>query len=123
MKIFFLVLGLVCLVAGSIGVVLPILPSTPFFLAAAFCFAKSSERLHRWFLSTKLYRNHLESFVKRRAMRLRTKISIMVTVTVVLAVGFVFMRGFLVGQGVLLLIWILHMVYFTLRIKTLRKYD
>ena len=45
-RLFFLVLGCVCLGLGCIGVVLPILPTVPFFLVTVFCFAKSSQRLH-----------------------------------------------------------------------------
>lgn len=54
-RLFFLVLGCVCLGLGCIGVVLPILPTVPFFLVTVFCFAKSSQRLHSWFVGTRLY--------------------------------------------------------------------
>ena len=68
MKIVYMLLGFICLGLGSIGVVLPMLPTAPFLLAAAFFFAKSSKSLHDWFVSTKIYKNHLDSFVKERAM-------------------------------------------------------
>ena len=45
-KIFWIVLGFLCLGFGTIGIVLPILPTVPFYMATLFCFAKSSERLH-----------------------------------------------------------------------------
>ena len=72
LKLLWLLLGLVCLGLGCVGVVLPIIPSVPFFLVTVFCFAKSSKKLHDWFLSTKLYKKHLESFVQKRAMTMRT---------------------------------------------------
>lgn len=51
-RLFFLILGCICLALGCIGIVLPILPTVPFFLVTVFCFANSSRRLHDWFLST-----------------------------------------------------------------------
>ena len=51
---------------GALGAVLPVLPTTPFLLVAAFCFARSSERLNAWFRSTKLYRTVLEGYVAKR---------------------------------------------------------
>ena len=52
---FYLTLGFICLGLGFIGLLLPVLPTTPFILAAAFAFSKSSERLHTWLLGHKLY--------------------------------------------------------------------
>ena len=60
-------LGILCLVLGTIGVVLPILPTVPFYMATVFCFAKGSKTLHDWFLGTSLYKKHLESFAKEKA--------------------------------------------------------
>ena len=62
-KVFFVVLGCLSLGLGALGAVLPLLPAFPFLMLAAFCFAKSSEKLHGWFVSTKLYKKNLESFV------------------------------------------------------------
>ena len=65
LKIVWLTAAFLCLGIGAIGVILPILPTTPFLLVASFCFARGSERFHKWFMGTKLYKNHLDSFVKR----------------------------------------------------------
>ena len=63
----FLVLGCLRLGWGCVGMVLPVLPTVPFFLAAMFCFANSLEKLHNCFLGTKFYKKHLESFVRGMA--------------------------------------------------------
>ena len=55
---------------GTVGVILPILPAVPFYMATVFCFAKSSRRLHQWFLGTPLYQRHLESFVERGSIEI-----------------------------------------------------
>ena len=55
-KLLYVILGCIGLALGAVGAVLPLLPAFPFLLLAAFCFAKSSEKLHRWFTGTKLYK-------------------------------------------------------------------
>ena len=68
LKIFWMTLGFLCLGLGTMGIVLPILPTVPFYMATLFFFANSSEKLHSWFLETNLYKKHLDSFVQKRAM-------------------------------------------------------
>ncbi|SLN43424.1 Inner membrane protein YbaN [Roseovarius litorisediminis] len=51
MRILWAAMGLICVGLGLAGVALPLLPTVPFMLLAAFCFARSSERLHNWLLS------------------------------------------------------------------------
>ena len=76
-KYLYITEGLISLVLGSIGVVLPVLPTTPFLLLSSYCFAKGSERFNNWFINTKLYKNNLESFVEKREMTLKQKICIL----------------------------------------------
>lgn len=115
-KILYIMIGCISLGLGIIGVILPILPTVPFVLLAAFCFAKSSERLDGWFKNTKLYR---ENNIKN-GMTKRVKIRIMCSVTLLMSIGFIMMglKDIVVGNIVLLIVWIFHMAYFTFGVKT-----
>ncbi len=121
-KVLFVILGCVGLALGAVGVVLPLLPAFPFLLLAAFCFAKSSERLHSWFTGTKLYKNNLESYVKGKGMTWKTKIRVMITVTLVMSVGFTMMmlKGIYVPCAILACVWVFHIVYFIFGVKTIK---
>ena len=121
MKIVYIILGCLSLGVGVLGVILPFLPAFPFLLFAAFCFGKSSEKLHNWFIGTSLYKKNLESYVQKRGMTMQTKVKIIVMVTVLMSIGFIMMSNVLVGRIVLFLVWIFHLYYFMCRVKTLRE--
>jgi len=122
-RIVFASLGFVCFGLGTVGVFLPILPTTPFYLAALFFFANSSERLHTWFSGTRLYKKHVESFVKKRGMLLSAKISVIAAVTILMGFGFFMMarKGIWIPCVILAAVWICHVYYFVFRVKTIKK--
>ena len=118
-KYFWIFLGTLCLVLGAIGVVLPILPSVPFFIVTVFAYTKSSEKLHDWFVGTKLYKKNLASFTEKRGMTMATKLKIVITVTIVMGIGFFMMSRVPVGRIILAVVWVCHLLYFFLRVKTI----
>ncbi|MCL2856667.1 MAG: YbaN family protein [Oscillospiraceae bacterium] len=123
-KYVYIIGGLLFLGLGAAGTVLPFVPTTPFVLLAAICFGRSSNRLYKWFISTRLYRNNLEGFVKRRALSVRAKLTLLATITVFMGFSFFVMRAMsapLVSQAILAIIWALHVLYFGFKVKTMRK--
>ena len=122
-RITFVVLGCVSLALAVLGVVLPILPTVPFLALAAFCFAKSSDRLNNWLINTKFYQNNLADFKAGKGMTVKTKVRILVTVTLVMAVGLIamLMKGVIVGSIILSVVWLGHIYYFGFKVKTLEE--
>lgn len=120
-KIFWIILGCISLGLRAVGAVIPMLPTVPFLMLTAVSFAKSSERLHTWFIGTKLYKDNLEDYVSGRGMTWNAKIRIMITVTLLMSIGFIMMavKGIVVGCIVLGCVWVLHILYFCFGVKTL----
>ena len=119
-KILYIVLGTIGLILGAIGAVLPLLPAFPFLLLATVCYAKSSERLHNWFINTKLYKNNLESYVQGNGMSWQVKFRVMGMITIVMSIGFIMMdlKEITYGCIILFIVWIFHILYFSFRVKT-----
>jgi uncharacterized membrane protein YbaN (DUF454 family) len=67
--------GTICVVLGAIGIVLPILPTTPFLLAAAACYYKSSERMHKWLLNNKWFGEYIRNYTEGKGLTKKTKIT------------------------------------------------
>ena len=122
-RLLYLMIGFICLGLGCIGIALPILPTVPFFLETIFCFANSSQRLHDWFLHTKMYKKHLEAFVKKKGMTIKAKITVLISVSLLMGLGFVMMSHVLVGRIILIVIWICHIIYFIFGVKIIKQTD
>ncbi|MDR2931390.1 MAG: YbaN family protein [Propionibacteriaceae bacterium] len=112
-------LGLACLGLGLAGILLPLLPSCPFFIVALACFAKSSRRLHGWFLGSRIYVKYVEPVRTRRPVTWCRKALLMASVTGLFALSVWAMRGVPIGQVVVALVWLAHMVFFLTRITTM----
>ena len=118
-RILWLVLGFIGVGLGAVGAVVPMLPAFPFLMLALLGFGKSSERLHTWFIGTKLYKDNLESFVRGQGMTRKTKIRIMVTVTLLMAFGFfmMFRKDLFISCAILAGVWLFHILYFAFGVK------
>lgn len=118
-KLLWLMIGIVSMVLGAIGIVLPVLPTTPFLLLASFCFAKGSDRFHKWFIGTKLYKKHLESFVTSRSMTLKTKLCILLPASAMLILAMLAMSN-IYGRVFIVFLIIFKYIYFFTRIETVK---
>lgn len=105
---------------GVLGVALPVLPTTPFVLLAAFCFARSSEKVEQWFKSTKLYRRVFETYMTSKEMTLQAKLAILIPITLLLGISAYFMRRITWMLLIFAIVWIGHIVYFGFVVKLKR---
>ncbi len=118
-RFLWLILGFIGVGLGAVGAVVPMFPAFPFLMLALLGFGKSSERLHTWFIGTKLYKDNLESFVRGQGMTKKTKIRIMVTVTLLMAFGFfmMFRKDLFIPCAILAGVWLFHILYFAFGVK------
>lgn len=88
---FFLVLGLCSLLAGILGIVLPLLPTVPFILLSGYCFARSSERLHTWLHQHPWFADALYNWEKQRALKrpLKRKAMVMTLISFAISIAIV----------------------------------
>lgn len=122
-KAFFIALGCISLALGTIGIVLPILPTVPFYLLTAFCFANSSERLHDWFIHTTVYKKYIGSYFRRRGMTKKAKCLLIGTVTAIMVPGFILMDKVPVGRAIMLVVWMGHIFYFGFKVQTIPQQE
>lgn len=118
LKLAFIVIGFISLILGVIGILIPILPTTPFLLLSSVCFLKGSSKLDLWFRNTKIYKKNVDPFLKNKTLTINTKISIICSLTLIFSIGFYFTKNLLLVRIILVLIWFIHILYFTLFIKS-----
>ena len=117
MKYVYVSLGFIFAGIGGIGVMLPILPTTPFLLLALACFSRGSDKFNEWFVSTNLYKNNIEDFVTKRSMTLKNKIIILAFASSMLLIPLIVVDIMWVKIFIVLLI-IYKYYYFVFNIKT-----
>ena len=119
-KTIFIILGFISLGLDIAGIVLPILPTTPFFLLTIFCFTRGSKKFHNWFISTIFYKKHLQSFVTSKALTLQTKLSILIPASIMLSIPFIIVENIYMRVFIILLV-VYKYFYFFKFIETTTK--
>ncbi len=112
-------LAFVCIGLGVIGIVLPILPTTPLFIAAACLFAKGSKKFHKWFLNTTLYGKYIESAIKNGTMERKAKRHMMITLAIVFGMGIFFSP--VIAKIIIFIVAAIHFYVLVFRIKSVEQ--
>lgn len=112
-RILLILLGWLFVALGSIGAVLPLVPTTPFLILAALCFSKGSERLHRWLLERPVFGPLILEWERNGVIRPKAKILSTIMIVLLFAISLlvakvhIILKGLviLIGAGVLFFIW------------------
>ncbi len=86
-RLTWLVIGLLSLAVGALGVALPLLPTTPFILVAAFAFARSSNRLHNWLINHDVFGALISNWQRYGAISRRAKAASVMSMAALLAIS------------------------------------
>ncbi|SDY74471.1 hypothetical protein SAMN05660462_00796 [Proteiniborus ethanoligenes] len=119
-KLLFITLGIISMGVGMIGVVLPILPTTPFLILASVFFVKGSDSFDIWFRGTKIYKNYAEDFINDRSMTLKRKITLMMISDFMLMFPLVMIDN-IYARLFIITVVIFKYYYFIFRIKTKKE--
>lgn len=112
MKFLYLSGGFASLGLGIIGIILPILPTTPFLLLTAFLFSKGSDKYKNWFTSTILYQKYLSNFIEHQTMTRIQKWTLLLTVDFLLLISFILMQSSLLKLLIVFILIIKHWYFY-----------
>lgn len=116
-KILYVCVGFIAFSLGTLGVILPAIPTVPFYLVVLFCFSRGAERFHKWFLSTNLYKKHLENFLINNELSLSTKIKTCIISSAIMI--FSIYKAPILGVKIFIFCSMIFMwFYFIFKIKT-----
>lgn len=120
-KTVYIALGSLCFVLGAIGIVLPLLPTTPFWLLTAYFYLKGSRRLYDRVMRLPVFGNHIRYFQQYKAIPLRGKITSVVVLWVMVLISSYIVKN--IWLVILLLLIAIGVTIHILSYKTLRKED
>ncbi|MGB7294198.1 MAG: YbaN family protein [Candidatus Aminicenantales bacterium] len=103
-KSVLMVCGTLCVAFGAVGVFVPILPTTPFLLLAAICYARSSARLYHWLLNNRWFGEYIRNYREGRGLPLRLKILTILTLWLTIGLSAFFAVSSLWSRVILFLI-------------------
>ena len=119
-RVLLIACGTLCVALGVLGIFVPVLPTTPFLLLAAICYARSSERFYHWLLNNRWFGKYIKNYREGRGIPLREKILTLIALWVM--IGFTTLHVVSAWWGQLILLGVavgvtIHLV----RIKTFKR--
>lgn len=117
---FLIVLGSILVIIGTIGIFIPILPTTPFLLLAAACYGRGSKRLYDWLLNNRLFGEYIRNYLDGKGIPLATKLYALVLLWLSISCSAIFFVDNL-WIKILLFVIAIGVTIHLLTIKTARK--
>ena len=112
MRFLFIFSGFLSLGLGIVGIILPILPTTPFLILTGFLFSKGSNKYADWFKNTKVYNKYLRTFIENKTMTRKQKWSLLLFVDVMLLISFVSTQNTIIKMVIITLFIIKHWYFY-----------
>lgn len=91
----FVVVGTIFVGLGALGIVLPVLPTTPFLLLAAACYLRGSDRMHHWLLNNKWFGSYIKNYREGRGISARGKIFSITSLWVAIIISIIIVDVFI----------------------------
>ncbi len=110
-RIVLILLGFLFVALGGAGLVLPVMPTTPFLLVAAACFARSSPRFHDWLLNLRLFGPLIKNWQETRSLPRKTKLLAIATIVVVGGSSILFFIEIFFLKLVVVAILLFHVIF------------
>jgi uncharacterized membrane protein YbaN (DUF454 family) len=99
----FVVAGTICVCLGAIGIVLPVLPTTPFLLLAAACYMRGSERMHKWLLNNRWFGSYIKNYREGKGISAKGKFVSIVTLWVAISISVFIVNIFLLHIALIII--------------------
>lgn len=112
-RVLYYFAGTSCLILGIFGIVLPILPTTPFLLLAAACYARSSEKAYNWMLNNKIFGKYIRNYQEGKGLPVKIRIFTIIFLWITITISIIFIQIFWV-QILLIIIAILVSIHVAL---------
>ncbi len=123
-KYFYFISGIILVLIGTIGIFLPILPTTIFLILASACFIKSSPRAHQWLKNHKLFGQYIKNYEEKSGLTVKSKVFNILFLWIMISISIIFFTSDIVVKIVLFLIAIgvtIHLLMIKTRKPDLNK--
>ncbi|MEC2077152.1 YbaN family protein [Metabacillus fastidiosus] len=120
-KYLYITFGFIFVGIGLLGIVLPLLPATPFLMLASFCFMRGSKKFEIWLKESAMYKKYVVEFFHNKSMTLRQKITILLFADCMIAIPFIILDNIFI-RIILIAVVAYKYYYFIYKIKTVKAY-